>query len=145
MPCRINAEALTSINLKKLLYGSLNMPVATLRPCGGYSHEKIDFVSWFDGGYYYDTRSTAGGTAEQRMVGTWTNVVGGSSLVLNADGTTSGWGWSHWAAVDSKLVMAHATGSRAYEFRSSSDARTLIISSPRQGDLGTNAWIFRRN
>ena len=89
----------------------------------------------------------AGGASEQRLIGTWTNVVAGSNLVLNADGTTSGWGWTHWAAVDNKLVMTRAgdTG-RSYEFRISSDGRTLIISAnghPEQ--IWDAGWIFRRN
>ena len=83
------------------------------------------------------------GRDAERLVGTWTEISGrGATLVLSANGSTSGWGWTHWVAINDKLVMTSEgrTGS-GYTFSLSSDGRMLIIF--RSGD--SDGWMFRKN
>ena len=70
---------------------------------------------------------------EQRLVGTWTCLHDGSTIVFNANGTVSGWNWyTHWAAAGDRIVAfapGHLSDREMFELRISSDGRTLILDS----------------
>ena len=81
------------------------------------------------------------GNEAQRLIGTWSEISGrGATLVFNVNGSTTGWGWTQWGAIDNRLIMTDS-GDRGntYEFRFSQDGRTLFIS------RGTDGWMFRKN
>ena len=73
---------------------------------------------------------------EQRLIGTWTNLLNNRTLIINSNGTVSGDGWKntvdHWAAAGDTLVLwkIYSDGSGSVDsnrFQFSSDGKTLII------------------
>ncbi|MCL2600043.1 MAG: hypothetical protein FWD88_02535 [Treponema sp.] len=84
---------------------------------------------------------------EQRIVGTWTNLHSGETVVFNANGTFTGWSelehYQNWAAAGDRIAFFRASSSEAWtvNFRISSDGRTLIMFEDNR------AWgvVLRRN
>jgi len=89
---------------------------------------------------------TGAGGNEQRLVGRWANLHGGSTVVFNSDGTTSGLPYlslggvgaistaglrhappTHWAAAGDMIILYNDGVRSSFYFRISSDGQTLII------------------
>ena len=83
------------------------------------------------------------GGNEQRLVGSWTHVIYGDTIVFNADGTVAEVGdYTHWVAAGNKLYLYNSDDSETLEFTVSGDGRTLIVNdfgSPESGEA------FRRD
>jgi len=82
----------------------------------------------------------AGGTVEQRLVGTWTNLHDNTTVNFNANGTVSGFPLpsvmrrapTHWVAAGNRIILfipwsAHHHYVASSEFTISSDGEILII------------------
>jgi len=67
---------------------------------------------------------------EQRLVGTWIDLHDGEPLILNANGTMSGWdSFTHWAAAGDSIIfyIPNRSSDRTFaRYQISSDGRTLI-------------------
>jgi hypothetical protein len=84
---------------------------------------------------------------EQRLVGTWINNFDGSRVVFNSNGTMSGSLYfkdiiyTKYAVAEDKLVlMTNSSSGEGFDFRISSDGRTLIILSHHAVDV----YSFKR-
>ena len=79
-----------------------------------------------------------------RLVGTWISTEDGSVVVFNQNGTGA-WGSGNfrYGAIEDKIAVTYFNGfSTLYEFVSSSDGRTLILWSMRDGY--NIAWVLQR-
>ena len=85
----------------------------------------------------------------QRLVGTWTEVRIGATVVFNSDGTVSGFPASsaltHWVAAGDRVFIfqPNTINYFTFDFRISNDGRIVIMNTD---GLGTQrGWTFRRN